>query len=35
MCAGAVARSYRKDRDDAQRWRGILAPKIEDVWEFR
>jgi hypothetical protein len=34
MCAGAIARSYRKGRDDAQRWRGILAPKIEDVWEF-
>jgi Protein of unknown function (DUF3800) len=34
MCAGAIARSYRKDRDDAKRWRGILAPKIEDVWEF-
>jgi hypothetical protein len=27
MCAGAIARSYRKDRDDANRWRGILAPK--------
>lgn len=34
MCAGAIARSYRKDRDNASRWRGILAPKIEDVWEF-
>jgi hypothetical protein len=34
MCAGAIARSFRKDRDDPKRWRGILAPKIEDVWEF-
>ena len=32
MCE--IARSYRKDRDNASRWRGILAPKIEDVWEF-
>lgn len=35
MCAGAIARSYNKDRQDASRWRNILAPKIEDVWEFR
>jgi hypothetical protein len=35
MCAGAIARSYRMDREDAHRWRGILAPKIEDVWEFK
>jgi hypothetical protein len=34
MCAGAIARSYRNDREDAGRWRGILRPKIEDVWEF-
>lgn len=34
MCAGAIARSYRKDKEDARRWRGILAPKIEDVWDF-
>lgn len=35
MCAGAIARSYKKDRADAARWRGMLASKIEDVWEFR
>jgi hypothetical protein len=35
MCAGAIARSYNKDRQDASRWRNLLAPKIEDIWEFR
>lgn len=35
MAAGAVARSYRTDgRKDADRWRKMLASKIEDVWEF-
>lgn len=36
MVAGAIARSYRDgDRKDADRWRKMLAGKIEDVWEFR
>lgn len=35
MAAGAIARSYRDgDRKHADRWRKILAPKIEDVWDF-
>ena len=35
MVAGAIARSYRdEDRKHANRWRGMLAEKIEDVWEF-
>jgi hypothetical protein len=35
MCAGAIARSYRKDRRDSARWRTMLKPRIEDVWEFQ
>jgi hypothetical protein len=36
MAAGAIARSYRQDdRKDANRWRAMLAGKIEDVWDFR
>lgn len=35
MCVGAVARSYREDRDDRHRWRDMLKPKLDDVWEFR
>jgi hypothetical protein len=36
MVAGAIFRSYRQDdRKDADRWRNMLASKIEDVWEFR
>jgi hypothetical protein len=35
MCAGAIARSYRKDRADAGRWRTMLAPRINDIWDFR
>ncbi|MGX5732633.1 DUF3800 domain-containing protein [Bosea thiooxidans] len=35
MCTGAIARSYRENRDDAQRWREMLKPKIEDIWPFR
>lgn len=34
MCAGAIARSYRKDRSDPYRWRRMLAPRINDVWDF-
>lgn len=35
MCVGAVARSYRDDRHDADRWRKMLRPKLDDVWEFK
>jgi hypothetical protein len=35
MCAGAIARSYRTDRGNAARWRQMIGPRIEDVWEFR
>jgi hypothetical protein len=35
MCAGAIARSYRTDRQNPDRWRAMLAPKIRDVWDFK
>lgn len=35
MCTGAIARSYRTDRTDAARWRSMLAPKIDDIWDFK
>ncbi|MER9654378.1 DUF3800 domain-containing protein [Mesorhizobium sp. M0152] len=35
MCTGAIARSYRDNRDDADRWRQMIKAKIEDVWDFR
>lgn len=36
MAAGAIARSYREDdRKHADRWRKMLAGKIEDVWDFK
>lgn len=37
MTAGAIARSYRTDRADSNRWRSQLQRqgKIENVWEFR
>jgi hypothetical protein len=35
MCVGAIARSYRKDREDAGRWLNMLRPKIDDIWEFK
>jgi len=34
MCAGAIARSFKTDRSDHSRWRGLLGTKIEHVWEF-
>jgi hypothetical protein len=34
MCAGAIARSYRSDRADGRRWRDMLQPRIDDVWDF-
>lgn len=35
MCAGAIARSYRKDRSQPARWRKMLALRINDVWDFK
>jgi hypothetical protein len=36
MAAGAIARSYRQDdRKEANRWRSMLADKLEEVWEFK
>jgi Protein of unknown function (DUF3800) len=35
MCAGAIARSFKIDKDDRFRWRKMLGQKIEDIWEFR
>lgn len=34
MCAGAIARSYRKDRAEPYRWRRMLGPRLNDVWDF-
>lgn len=34
MCTGAIARSYRNDRTDCDRWSRMIASKIEDVWDF-
>jgi len=36
MVAGAIRRSYMAEyRDDAARWRNMIARKIANVWEFR
>ena len=35
MCVGAIARSYRADRKNSGRWRDMLQPRINNVWEFR
>jgi len=35
MCVGAIARSYSPEKKDACRWRQMLNPKIEDIWNFR
>ncbi|MBP1806447.1 DUF3800 domain-containing protein [Rubellimicrobium aerolatum] len=37
MCVGAIARSYRTDRADSNRWMSQLKRhrKIENVWKFR
>lgn len=35
MCVGAIARSYREDRDDVDRWLKMLGNKIDDIWEFK
>lgn len=36
MAAGAICRSYRKDRKDAARWRNRLrrSGRLGDVWDF-
>ena len=34
MAVGAVARSYRTDRKNADRWRQMLGNKLQDVWDF-
>lgn len=34
MCAGAIARSRRDDRSDCDRWRLMLKPRIQDIWDF-
>lgn len=35
MCAGAIARSFRTDRKNFDRWRKMLANHIADIWEFK
>lgn len=35
MCAGAIARTCRADKEDARRWHDMLKPRIEDIWNFR
>lgn len=35
MCAGAIARSYRADRKDADRWRRMLRARIDNIWDFK
>jgi hypothetical protein len=37
MTAGAIARSYKTDRGQADRWRKQLlaAKQIGDIWEFK
>jgi hypothetical protein len=35
MCVGAIARSYRRDRKDTDRWRRMLRGRLNNVWDFR
>jgi hypothetical protein len=35
MCVGAIARSYRLERRDHDRWRSMIETKIADVWNFK
>lgn len=35
MCVGAVARSFRADRQDHYRWRNMMRSKLDDVWQFQ
>ena len=34
MVSGAIHRSYHPDKKHHDRWRRVLRPRIEDVWEF-
>ncbi|MBW4062151.1 DUF3800 domain-containing protein [Candidatus Saccharibacteria bacterium] len=34
MASGAIYRSYQTDKTDSALYRGILTPKIENIWEF-
>lgn len=36
MCVGAIGRSYnRPHKNDSCRWKDMLSPKIQDIWEFK
>lgn len=35
MCVGAIARSYRDERRNPNRWRKMLHARIDDVWDFK
>jgi hypothetical protein len=35
MCVGAIARSYKADRNNASRWYDMIGPKLTNVWMFR
>lgn len=35
MCVGAIARSDRTERANSGRWREMLAPRLDDVCDFR
>jgi hypothetical protein len=35
MCIGAITRAERSDREDRDRWRRMLAPRIANIWRFR
>jgi hypothetical protein len=35
MCTGAIARPYRDNRKDGDRWANMIANKIEDIWDFK
>lgn len=34
MVVGAIARSYSTNRKDEQRWKQMLAKKIDNIWDF-
>lgn len=35
MRVGAIARSYRPERPDHNRWHRAMLGKIDDIWEFK
>ena len=35
MVVGAIARSYKGQRYDAQRWKEMLAKQIDNIWDFK